>query len=718
MLSNLNAGLSFGGRSSATAATFGHAHKPAKVKIQTTDASETGSHEISWERTPKPSWGRRNTAKLLLCLSGIAGFFGVPKVYDAVDARGTEQIAIAESRQTEPTDIERAQDWLAKVQKNPVAHFMTRYYKIMIQFECLFLSLALLRSSFKRNMDVEDLWAVLHNQGLKGQGRKVGLIVQDGVLPGGSLAEDKLNVFEPNNSIRKNPEAREMHGLFQDPLAFFLDPVGPQDRMGKDTALASIISRGNPESTMDVFLTMSDDVAHDMASRLYEVIRRKDMDMLSKTSYLYAPLIKSISDSLKDSVDKGHDVVVVAQSLDSANHLEVLKPVLTRFLMLQAPLAPKIFQTERPYHLSSGEMNELRKFFAFLNGKLMQMPLETAREGGLGELLKPWEQALDYARQKNVAVLIPAGDSGNHHEERPYVVGNMNLLGMVDNEALMPVGSSNEQSRISASSSEWNELYQPFIAANGTGELNSENRLKRDWFTRIRLPLGGLHHKIENLNPIGTRYACADLANVILFMKQIDPDLSVQDVRGILNETADPFDPEPVIVEHPKIWASRLAHGMQSFLVRKLQQSNVMDPVTMRNFIDTFESRLNLALGDAGKAAYIARLIDKIYVEMTTGPHVVKKESVLKRLAAPRPEQPADASWRISDLRFAQQQMEALPEEDRQTVLEVLGTLTGEFRTSEKPTLQDQMAQVASRKAKSVVNRREAVLEVERRKWD
>ena len=126
-------------------------------------------------------------------------------------------------------------------------------------------------------------------------------------------------------------------------------------------------------------------------------------------------------------------------------------------------------------------------------------------------------------------VLVPAGDSGNHFEQGPYVVGNMNLLGMVKNEALMAVPSANEEQRLSALSSEWNELYRPFIAANGTGEWNADHRLRRDLFSKIRLPAGGLQYKLENLNPIGTPYACADLAHVLFDQANLAEGAQLQD---------------------------------------------------------------------------------------------------------------------------------------------------------------------------------------------
>jgi hypothetical protein len=208
--------------------------------------------------------------------------------------------------------------------------------------------------------------------------------------------------------------------------------------------------------------------------------------------------------------------------------------------------------------LNSKEFAEKQEQYAAYQQQLTALSkaneLSAKIDDTLKDLYKPWLEALDYAQQKGVAVVLASGNSGGHKASKGDLIGNINLLAAFPHPALLVVASSNEDGKISSFTSEMNDEVRPLIAANGSGELLTQNGAKNSFLEWFVSPLSGIRKRLAGEMPQGTSFAAPDLTLTYLKMKAVYPALTPQEASDILQKTALPaeFDTKHAKAIHAK----------------------------------------------------------------------------------------------------------------------------------------------------------------------
>lgn len=497
----------------------------------------------------------------------------------------------------------------------------TDWAELIIRFEALLVLLPITRNLLRKNIEPEAFFEDLHQQGFRGHGLKLG-IVGEGVRATKNLAKSRISIYskeklDPDDSKRQADPV-------QDVLNEYLKRNGQEDAdrllklhdpLGRDTAIANMVGRAVPEASIVSAYQRPGPDRDKFLTAMYEILRMPEASNAEKTAHFFKPLVQSFADSLRLIIDKGASVAIVPESLDPFNNILITKGMLAAFEMSQLKPLRKLINTTKPYVLTPKDHAQLAKFIKYMSFDLPKENVDWFKSKHWDEVLKPWKDVLDYAESKNVPVLIPAGDAWSQDDPRPNAVGNGNMMGLLDHPALMMIGGVKSNGKVTRYTSETNEKFKPFINGNGHGEISSttkitaEPNLPRIPFFPISQPFHHLRKKLEYRNPIGNPFACADIASVIMMMKQFDKDMTNADIRDILLKTAGDTDGVPEMMDYVETGLTSVTYRLWRS-TEKLKKN--IDPVNMNRFIQQLEEALNTVLDDPVQSSLIAHQLAEI----------------------------------------------------------------------------------------------------------
>jgi len=389
-------------------------------------------------------------------------------------------------------------------------------------------------------LDLRSVYREVHQQGIQGQGIKVGVL---------DLFPEKKGL--PSGSQAKRSFQRELSDLLETPHG---------------TAVSSVIHAAAPKAQIIHFPVLKASKALAEMDKVAAEYKEKPEELtFSALRKGFQPYITDMANNLKTAVDQGVNVINVSlapeQLLDAFVKLELLesnKALQRRGLKMATLGEPDLASFEaacaRHRHLAALLFRQEN-----LDDRLNPISKEQMA------VYQPWFDALEYAAKKNVLVVIAAGNNGNAPESASATgLSHINPLGLKQPELqnAMVVGSTNEQGELSEFSSEYNNKIQPNIAANGSGQINMRGLIPalsgRLAWTNPTMPirLAQLYH-----NHFGTSFAAPDITGLYVLMQSARkkdglPPLSLQDFHNVLNIAAQPVTVDPIrkIMLEMKSW--------------------------------------------------------------------------------------------------------------------------------------------------------------------
>ena len=478
-------------------------------------------------KDPAPRKGVKNWVNRGLLALAIGGFWAVPgqigNLHEAAESR-TAIVQTVEGANQSPADI--ALDKLAAadtaVRDLPLMSGVEDFYADwLLRFQFLGLGLAAFAGMRKKTVRPEDVYGELHKRGYTGKDIKVG-IVDSGYKP-------VIPMLGRRNVTILNPDDLGKRGRFRDPA-------------GHGTAVLNLVRRALPDAQFLVTPYASKKqeakLTKDLKALLAEA--KKDPSKLTIDSFrtVFSPLIENIAKGVRKSVDEGCDVVNVSLSVEQA----VQGAIMMAMASVVGGIVAKRFSTgkdnrQKPEYKQ--EMEQSKQLLKILGDMSKANETTEVIDDEIKSLYKPWLEALDYAQSKGATVVLASGNSGNAKSLLSNNVGKVNLLAAVDHPALMVVGSTDEEGKISTFSSEYNSEVVPDIAANGSGQIStSSNGPKRGVAKKVLRPLDGVIGRIAYANPPGTSFASPDVTARSGMMKAVNPSLSAEDIRALMLQAA------------------------------------------------------------------------------------------------------------------------------------------------------------------------------------
>jgi hypothetical protein len=469
-------------------------------------------------KTPKPGYGWHNLKRFGLMATGIFTAFGLPSVHSQFkqwSKQSAEENSIAQIHQTAR-------------QNHLIRWADDTYLPILMLIEGLLLAGAARKNSLKKAIRPRDLWANLNSKGIQakdltGKNLKVA-VIDTGYVPTVRLKPENVTYFDAST---------------QKPI-----PT-PKDSSGHGTSVASIIADAAPNAQFVMIRHSGQAQDKEMSKRIKaffeEGFHLPSQMNLNELRRLHRPSIESIAQGVRLGVDQGAHVINVSLSVEQAVQMGILYE---RIMTMASLWLEKTFASTNK--LNSKEFSEKQEQYAAYQKQLAVLSkaneLSEKIDETLKDLYKPWLEALDYAQQKGVAVVLASGNSGGHKAPKGDLIGNINLLAAFPHPALLVVASSNEAGQISQFTSEMNDEVRPLIAANGSGELLTQNGAKNTLFDWIFSPLSGLRKRLDGEMPQGTSFAAPDLTLTYLKMKAVYPGLTPQEASEIFQKTATPAE--------------------------------------------------------------------------------------------------------------------------------------------------------------------------------
>lgn len=599
---------------------FGEAPPSAEPKPDPQQTREALKKALENTEEHKPSWGKRNVYNAALAALAMVGFVELPEVFRDFHAATQERTEV-HSLQEDCTEnmFDCAGTAVAEadqfVRDNFLLGTYTRMLEFFLRWEMLWIAYPMLKAMTRKYMQPDAQWADLHKLGYRGQDMSVG-IVGEGLKPTEYLPKNRMDLYNLEHrggpGLLTKAKNKLLRREYEQPEG--LQPVGSHDPNGRETAMAGIIAQAMPDSRIMGFIERPGGVTRAMLKRVYDLMDHPDPDPVKRVVHFYEPLIQSLADNVKAAVDKGNQVVIVRQSLDPKNHVENMKSLMGQMAASQFPIARQIVNAPKEFTIKPEHLKELANLSNILINRLTHLPVDKAKARGIKELLAPWRDALDYAYAKGVPVVVPAGDSGAHYDSNPYVVSNMNLLGIMKHPALFVVGSADSRNKVDKFSSEGNEVVQPDGAANGHGQLSTRTRISFDP-TWLWMPMKPVRLRLENQMPQGTVYACADAASIMLAMKQLYPDISLEEMKLILAETAHEVSGRREFED----WRLGISDYVSRLMSRPANSGGLLlSPETMHKVVAQLEEELGIEWRDQEKAASYAKSLKNVMTYLSS----------------------------------------------------------------------------------------------------
>lgn len=301
-------------------------------------------------------------------------------------------------------------------------------------------------------LDLRSIYREIHEQGIQGQGFKVGI----------------LDVFSDQKGSK--PKIQEKQSFQREFSAFLAMPHG--------SAVSSVIQATVPKAQLMHFPVLrTSKVLAEMDKVMAEFKEKPEELTFTALRKGLRPAITEMGINLKAAVDAGVNAINVSlgpeQLLDTFVQFEVAE-----YLKASKRQGLKRFLPGEP------DLETLMAESAYFN-RLVQLLIRDddvderlnpiSKE--LIEIYQPWYDALEYAAKKNVLVVIGSGNNGNAPESAVVEgLSHINPLGLQQPKRhnVMVVGSTNEQGMLSPFSAEYNNKIQPDIAANGSGQINTQ----------------------------------------------------------------------------------------------------------------------------------------------------------------------------------------------------------------------------------------------------
>lgn len=398
--------------------------------------------------------------------------------------------------------------------------FLLQYFRGVVRFnldEGIRATTMAAQEKKRGRLDLRTVYKGLHQEGIQGQGMKVGVI----------------DIF-PNLEDSYNQNKNKM------PVNAVLKALS---KMSHGTVVANIIRKAAPKAEILEFSSASLLPRLDY-SALVEVLQKSREQPEELTSQnmrkALAPYIADLSTTLMNAVDSGISVVNVSIAPE-----DMLLALDQQVLMSIVNNMRKADES----HLQAAEKD--KAFNERLNALVNRQPDLDDRlkpiHADLMAIYQPWYDALAYAAEKNVLVVVAAGNSG----EVPKAAYNdglshINPLGLKHQspDHVLVVGSTSEQGLLSDFSSEYNNRIKPDIAANGSGQLNSQGLRPSVPSNLLRInPTLPLWLAEDYKNPHGTSIAAPDITGLYVMMqsarkKDGKPPLSVREFYKVLSLAA------------------------------------------------------------------------------------------------------------------------------------------------------------------------------------
>lgn len=441
---------------------------------------------------------------------------------------------------------------LAIVGHSAPGYAFQSYLELILRIDLAGLMLAS-AATMRRTITPKELWAELHQKGLQGQGLRIG-VLDSGAVPTGSLKADKLEVYALDGGA--------------------IDPV---DSEGHGTAVAHIIQEALPESTIVAVAAGWDnleaiklrkefrqEMLKEATDELNRLPGRKPQDM-SALLNLLAMDMEKLASGLRTLVDK--DVSLINVSLGVGYQKPVSLPD-----MAARTLTPLLLKAMKAEKLMGNEIT--REMLELYGGtkalKAIRSDNDKTTEESLQAIFKPWKEALDYAHEKGVWVVLAASNDGKYKNSAPDQLNHTNLLGLTDHPAILEVASARDRRNrppiLSRFSSEWNAQHSPPVADLGNQQVLTQTHSKRaGWKQLFYSPLGWLKQYMDYKNPPGTSFSAPMTTATLGMMRQVDPELKeLSQAEQILKVTSQEIQPR----RHTKKKKNQ-RHFVQSGLVQR-----------------------------------------------------------------------------------------------------------------------------------------------------
>lgn len=546
----------------STISPTGGNHRSIHFGADDRPKSQDSNPKAQKNNTPKPGYGWHNLKRIGLMATGIFTAFGLPSAHSQFkhwSKQSADVNAVAKVHQTAR-------------QNHLIRWADDTYLPLLMLIEGLLLTSSARKNSLKKAIRPRDLWANLNAKGIQekdlsgknlaGKNLKVA-VIDTGYVPTGSLNPENVTYFDAST---------------QKPIAT------PKDSSGHGTSVASIIADAAPEAQFIMIRHSGKAQDKDMSKRIKAFFEEgfllPSQMNLNELRRLHRPSIESIAQGVRLGVDQGAHVINVSLSVEQAVQMGILYE---RILTMASLWMEKTFASSNK--LNSKEFAEKQEQYAAYQKQLAALSkaneLSEKIDDTLKNLYKPWLEALDYAKQKGVAVVLASGNSGGHKAPKGDLIGNINLLAAFPHPALLVVASSNEAGQISEFTSEMNDEIRPLIAANGSGELLTQNGARNSLLDWLISPLSGLRKRLEGEMPQGTSFAAPDLALTYLKMKAVYPDLTPQEASEIFQKTALPTEFDK---KHAKVIQEKAKNKLTEAFV-EAHLKNVMNHPRFLSFL-------------------------------------------------------------------------------------------------------------------------------------
>lgn len=481
---------------------------------------------------PKRHWQWPRIAVLALGLTGLTGSSTiiVPAVYKDVKSwfvSSNEQPVPVEGGMVEEAD--KAEN-TEKIDAPAKSDEEIGYLEAMLLTYIFMNSINLVRlgrhAPLKRkSIRPSEIYAELHQRGITGKGLRI-TVVDSGCRPTALLPKERLTVYTSDDLTK---------------------PAKYQDSMGHGTAVASLVADACPDAQVTgisvggVTSTMSEKKSMNAYLKNAETTGVKPTIEGLRESVL-AEYLLQLSQAVEKGLADGSQVInislgdgdavrvnlenMIARSDRTLDHLKRKQ----KWLGWMSPARAK------RYEAAIEAERDKREPLLILQNQEMTTPYDVS-----APWLQPWKQALDKAHEKGVPVLVSSGNAGTQYLERLTTGDNPDALTVMEHPALLLVGSTDEAGEVSIFSEVHNGAAKPFMAANGSGELETVTAWPEFGILSTLLnPVGLIAKKINYTNPSGTSFSDPDAASLFLLMKSAHPALTIAEFKTLVQKLANP----------------------------------------------------------------------------------------------------------------------------------------------------------------------------------
>lgn len=479
---------------------------------------------FSAKSDPKPKRGRRNLQSAALLLGALAGSYYADNAVEAGRNWTEARVQQVEEGNGADSFVGKTLDKAAEVETDiRDVKFVTgaqNVYVTMVELQLLLLALTAFKGVRQKTIDPKDIYKELHDRGVTGKGLKIG-VVDSGFKNNRVFNKAKVDFYEPDN---------------------FDKTAKYKDKQSHGTAVTELIRKGMPDAEFIAVSYATKEDEKEVSKIMSDLIKQAEQDptslKINQVREVYKPLIENLANGIKKCVDEGASVVNVSLSVEQAVKINLMFQV-----AMQALTVPYHFGKQQISGKKNPKIDAKINLIEQLGRMISSDNVSDKVNDELKLLYQPWIEALDYAHSKNVPVVLASGNSGGHNNKSSDNIGQMNLLALTDHPALIIVGSTNEAGEISKFTSESNDVVLPDIAANGSGELQTDTRISnRSLWKKIVSPFGGIKKHEKYQNPKGTSFAAPDVTLLVGAMQAVrgeQPELSIEELKEVLTEVAE-----------------------------------------------------------------------------------------------------------------------------------------------------------------------------------